>query len=102
MMDIVEILDDIIFMDTQVAKGTNVLQVQLGSLEYLQQFGIDITFFLDPDKKFQNESFKSYLVQVLTENGINVNQLIDTQNTFDNLYQFYVGGQENYSGSLIR
>jgi hypothetical protein len=92
---------DLRIIDTIVPKAANVLQVQLGSLEYAPEFGIDIEFFLDPDLQFQNESFKAYLIQRLSESHVNVNQVIEALSTFVETLIFEVGSPES-SGGLIR
>lgn len=102
MIDIIGLTDngDLKLFDTQTEKGKNVLSVQLGALEYAPDFGIDLKYFLSEDFKFQNESFKSYLVQILAENGINVATVIDTVNTLSSDYEFKITPPEN-TGSLI-
>ena len=42
MIDIVSVSDDIGLFDSQISKAKNVLSTQLGSLEYEQDFGIDL------------------------------------------------------------
>lgn len=101
MIDIVGILEgDLNFVDTQTQKAKNILSVQLGSLEYIPDFGVDIAYFLSEEFKFQTESFKSYLIQVLAVNGINVATLTDTIHNLFNEYEFKLTPPEN-SGSLI-
>jgi hypothetical protein len=92
---------DLRVVDTIVPKAANVLQVQLGTLEYAPDFGVDLVFFLDPDLTFQNESFKAYLIQRLSESHVNVNQVIEALTTFVETLVFEVGSPEN-SGGLIR
>jgi hypothetical protein len=92
---------DLNVVDSIVPKAANVLQVQLGSLEYAPEFGVDLAFFLDPDLTFQNESFKSYLIQRLSESHVNVNQVIQALTTFVETLVFEVG-QPEASGGLIR
>jgi len=73
MIDIVDFDEDgMVTYDTQTERAANILSVQLGSLEYAPDIGIDLKYFLDQDVRFQNESFKAYLVQVLATWGINV------------------------------
>lgn len=103
MKDITSIGDDLTVLNAQTPKAANVLQIQLGDLEYADTFGIDIEFFLDEDFLFQNESFKSYLIQRLAEHHINVNQVLDTVNAFYEQLTFVVGDLENQtSGGFIR
>jgi hypothetical protein len=99
--DITGISDDLRIVDTIVPKAANVLQVQLGSLEYAPEFGVDLEFFLDPDLQFQNESFKAYLIQRLSESHVNVNQVVEALSTFVETLVFEVGSPEA-SGGLIR
>ena len=102
MIDITNVGEDLTIQNAQVPKAANVLSIQLGSLEYAQTFGIDLAFFLDEDFQFQNESFKSYLIQRLSESHVNVNQVTDTLAQFYRQYTFEVGEPTTASGGLIR
>lgn len=102
MIDITAVGDDLTVQSAQVPKAANVLQVQLGDLEYAPTFGVDIEFFLDEDFEFQNESFKSYLIQRLSESHVNVNSVVDTLTKFYRQYTFEVGEPTSISGGLIR
>lgn len=64
-------------LDTDVEKARNVLNVQLGSLEYEPDFGVDLEFFLDPNFEYQNASFEAYLVERLAQSSINVTSVIN-------------------------
>ena len=75
--------DDIGVLDTQTFRAANILSVQLGDLEYAPNIGIDLKYFLSEDFRFQNESFKNYLIEVLANNGINVASVMQT---IDNLF----------------
>lgn len=77
---------DLGIADTQTTKASNILSVQLGSLDYLPDFGIDLNYFLDNSIRFQNASFKAYLVEVLASQGINVSNVIEM---IENLYSQY-------------
>lgn len=84
MMDITGMTgDDLNMFDTQTSKAGNILSIQIGSLEYADELGIDLAYFLSEDYQFQNESFRSYLIQVLANNGINVASVLET---VENLY----------------
>lgn len=93
MLDIIDIQDgkDLILVDSVVMKAGNVLGVQLGSLEYAPDFGVDKGFFLTSELKFQDVSFKAYLVQRLSENQINVSDVLDIVEQLMQRYQFFVG-----------
>lgn len=71
-------------LNTQLSKAGNVLAVQLGELEYEPDFGIDLKYFLTEDFKFQNESFRAYLVERLANFGINVDSMLEV---IENLYE---------------
>lgn len=104
MIDIVGIgpASDIRTFDAQTSKAANVLSVQLGSLEYAQAFGVDLDFFIDEDFQFQNESFKSYLVQRLAESNVNVNQVLDELDGLIKKLTFSVGDADKLTGGFIR
>lgn len=73
--------------ETDVPRAVNILAVQFGSLEYAPNFGRDLDFFLQPEFDWQNESFKRYLLEVLSRHGINVSG-IDEQ--IDDLLTQYI------------
>lgn len=104
MIDIVttETGQDMGVLDTQVPKAQNILSVQLGSLEYAQDFGIDLRYFLSEDFKFQNESFKSYLIQVLSTNGINVAEVTEVFESLFGEYTFKITPPEQSGGLVAR
>lgn len=93
---------DLHVFDAQTAKAANVLSVQLGSLEYAQEFGIDLKFFIQEDFQFQNESFKSYLIQRLAEHHINVNEVIETVAPLYEKLTYVVGDADKNTGGFIR
>lgn len=106
MIDIVGIGEgegaDLRMFNAQTSKAANVLSVQLGSLEYEPTFGIDLEFFIQEDFQFQNESFKSYLVQRLSESHVNVNQVLDVLYGLFEKLTFVVGDSDRETGGLIR
>lgn len=104
MKDIIEALDgeDLNVLDSIVAKAGNVVDVQLGDLEYAQEFGVDKRFFLESELQFQNDSFRAHLVQRLTESQVNVAEVIDLVQTLSEKYTFEVGPNAiPTDGSLI-
>lgn len=102
MIDITSITDDLNVQDAQTSKAANVLQVQIGSLEYAPDFGVDLDFFIDEQFTFQNESFKSYLIQRLSEHHINVGQVVEELEQFYLKFTFVVGDSESISGGFIK
>lgn len=68
--------------DTETDRAKNILSIQFDSLEYEPDLGIDLDFFLKNEFEFQNESFVSYLIQVLANRGINVSSVNATVERF--------------------
>jgi hypothetical protein len=93
---------DLTTFDAQTSKAANVLSVQLGNLEYAPDFGIDIEFFIQEDFQFQMESFRSYLIQRLSEHHVNVNQVIDLIESLSRKFTFVVGDADKSTGGFIR
>lgn len=100
MKDIISATTDIGLFDTQTAKAANILSVQLGALHYAEEIGIDLKYFLSEEFRFQNESFKAYLIQVLANNSINVASVIDTLQSLYADYTFNLTPAES-EGALI-
>ena len=85
--------------ETIVHKAYNVLRVQEGSLHYAKDFGIDLDQFFSPDVVIQTESFKSYAVQKLTENEVNVVGVEEIERALDSALTFNVAEQQ--TGGLV-
>lgn len=102
MTDIYAIDTDMRIMETDIPKGTNILSIQLGSLEYQQDFGIDLDYFLNEKIKFQNESFKAYLTQRLAAYGVTVASLEDVAHNLYRDYIFNLAPVENDTGFMAR
>lgn len=88
--------------DTQTVRAANILAVQLGHLEYAQELGIDLKFFLSEDFSFQNESFKAYLIQVLANQGINVSSVLDVLESLQANYTFKLVPDTTSTGLIAR
>ncbi len=105
MLDIIEIEDgeDLTVFDSIVSKAGNVVAVQLGALEYSPLFGVDLRFFLQSEFQIQNDSFKAYIVQRLTESQVNVAQVLDTIEALFTKYTYYVGDvrPQNTGGFIL-
>jgi hypothetical protein len=103
MLDIIEIEDgkDLLILDSVVKRAANVISTQLGSLEYAPDFGVDLKYFLQDQIQFQNDSFKAYLVQRLTEHQINVSEVIEVLDSFSSKFGFSVGDANQSSRGLI-
>lgn len=103
MIDIVGVHtgQDLAMFDSQNPQAANILSVQLGALEYAQDLGIDLNFFLSDTFQFQNESFKAYLIETLATAGINVSSLEDTVEKLFRQYTFNLSPQNTGSTGLV-
>lgn len=61
---------------TQKYKAENILRTQKGSKEYNLEAGIDIKYFFMNDLDFPASSFKTYIIQELITQGVNLNSVI--------------------------
>lgn len=103
MMDIVGFTSEgMQTFDTQTERAANILSVQLGALEYAQDLGIDLRYFLTETIKFQDDSFKAYIVQALASRGINVASMIEVLNNLDSDYNINLSPEENTTGMVAR
>ena len=102
MIDIVSVGTDIGLFDTQTTRAANILSVQQGSLEYASDLGIDLKYFLSEEFRFQNDSFKAYLVQRLANYGINVASVTDTVENLFRQYTFNIPPAEVEGGMVAR
>lgn len=102
MKDIVSITNgfDLGVGDSVAPKAGNVVSVQVGTLEYAKTFGVDLNYFLSSDFQFQNESFKAYLVERLTQNQINVNEVTEIVEALQKKYTFKVGDANKVEGLI--
>lgn len=103
MRDIIEVNDgeDLLIIDSIVAKAANVLSIQIGDLEYADPFGVDLKYFLQKDLQFQNTTLKAHMVQKLIENQVNVAQVLELIETLYMKYTFYVGEVKTQNEGLI-
>jgi len=103
MIDFVSVVEgDIRVLNTDVGRAANLLRVQLGSLEYAPDWGVDLDYFLSESFDFQNESFRAYLVQRLAENGIGLSSGVQEQ--IQNLFEvmvFNIDDSKSESTGLI-
>lgn len=103
MLDIVSSNDgqDLGLADSVAPKAANLVSTQVGSLEYDPQFGVDLKYFLQNDFQFQNESFQAYLVDRLTQNQINVSQVIEVLEALAAKYTYKVGDPNKSEGLIV-
>lgn len=103
MIDILTGNEDGLFIEnTQAQRGANILNTQLGALEYEQTLGIDLRYFLTEDVRFQNGSFQAYLIQVLATRGINVSNFISVIQDLSSFYDIRLSPEESSSGLVAR
>jgi hypothetical protein len=95
-----ETTKDLNVYDTQAPKAGNILSVQIGSLEYAKDLGIDMNYFLSDQFRFQNESFKSYIIEVLANRGVNVANIESVINTLFTQLNIGVSPSETSTGLI--
>lgn len=93
---------DLGVFDTQTGRAANILSVQWGALEYAPELGIDLAFFLSEDFKFENDSFKAYLIEVLANRGINVSTLVETIESLWHDYTFNLSADQTSTALIAR
>jgi hypothetical protein len=76
--------------DTLIYKARNILSTQEGYLHYAPTFGIDYDLFFGQDYKIQTQTFKSYAISKLAENGINPLEVLSQEGTFDTLLNIQI------------
>ena len=82
-------------------RAGNLLATQIGTLEYAQDAGIDLKFFIETEFKIQNASFKAYLVQRLLEQRVNVVNVLDTIDKLSTTYGFGIGTSSSSGGFIL-
>lgn len=86
---------DLSLVRGDILRAGNVLAVQLGSLEYAQDFGVDLRYFLESEFRIQNASFKAYLVQRLLEHQINIVNVLSTIEPLIERMTFMIGESDS-------
>lgn len=101
--DIVAIRDnDLVLFETEAPRAANILSVQEGALEYTPLFGIDLRYFLSESFRFQNDSFKAYVIERLSSRGINVASVVEVVDNLMTTLNISVGDDNNSSGMIAR
>ena len=91
---------DLTVFNSKIFKASNVLKVQLGDLFFQQNFGIDKKFFFSSEFVFQNESFKTHLVEKLSEWNVDSNISSDLARKFMRDIEIKINDNDE-SGRLI-
>jgi hypothetical protein len=103
MIDINDTVDgDLGTSNTQVFRAKNILSIQIGSLTYAPDLGIDLDYFLNEEFSFQNISFQSYLVQRLSTYSINISSIVETVNALFEEWDLNLSPVENSTSMLVR
>jgi hypothetical protein len=71
--------------EVSLYKAKNILSTQIGSLAYAPEFGIDYDLFFGDDYEIQTETFKSYAISKLAENGVNPQEILTEKETFEEI-----------------
>lgn len=86
MIDLIKFQNgDLRFQDTNLKKAASVMETQLGSLEYLPEFGCDYNYFLKSDISFQAESLRSHIIEKLSQNLVPVNTIDELKQNLENI-----------------
>lgn len=93
---------DLTFIKTDLGRASNLLSTQVGNVLYLNNFGIDLEFFLGDEFTFQNETFKAYLISKLSEASINVFEFKDVIKDFFNEYNISLSVNDDTTAFLER
>lgn len=83
--DIVLNGNDLNTTQSLIYKAQNILETQLNYLVYAPNFGIDYDLFINQSFDIQTETFKSYAISKLAENGINPVDVLSMQNELDSI-----------------
>ena len=74
--------NDLEFMASELPRAENLIGVQLGSLVFQPDWGVDLQHFLNPNYEIQAECFESHLIQRIGFWGMNVIDFIPKQGKF--------------------
>lgn len=81
--------------DTDVYKARNILAVQKTNTHYRPDLGIDLRRFIDPSVKIQFETFRSYTLQEMVQQGVRMESVLEAQKNLDKELEYKVSQTEN-------
>lgn len=81
--------------DTDVYKARNILAVQKTNTVYRPNLGIDLRRFIDPNVKIQFETFRSYTLQEMVQQGARMDAVLEVQQNLDKELNYTVSQTEN-------
>ena len=102
MIDISTVGTDVEMVNSQVYRAKNILNTQINTLYYALDLGIDLDYFLSEDFVFQNESFRSYLIQRLASFSINIVDIVSSINNLHEEWDFIISPINNTDALISR
>lgn len=82
---------DIVYVNSTAPRAKNLFDVQIDSLTYLADWGIDINYFLNPDYKIETEAFKNYLIERLAYWNLTLVLFTESFSDFIDTWTFTLG-----------
>lgn len=76
--------------NTDVYKARNILSVQKTNTYYRPDLGVDLRRFIDPDVKIQFETFRSYTLQEMVQQGVRIDAILEIQKDLDKKMEYNV------------
>lgn len=76
--------------DTDVYKARNILSVQKTNTHYRPELGIDLKRFIDPNVRIQFETFRSYTLQEMVQQGARIDAILEVQRDLDKKMDYNV------------
>ena len=92
--------NDLGILDNDAPRASNILSVQINTLYYAPDLGIDLKYFLSEDFRFQTDSFKAYLIEKLSNYSINVASIDEVVENLHRQFNFNLTPSES-DGTLI-
>lgn len=87
--------------NTDVFKAENILNIQIGSLYYAQDLGIDLARFVNSDVNIQPETFRAYTIQELTRQGVQLQTVITAFENFMSTITYTASEPEQGDNNVI-
>ena len=81
--------------DTDLYKAKNILSIQVTDVYYAPELGIDLRRFMNPDIKIQFETFRSYTIQQMVQQGVRINDALEIQQNLDKDLEYSVSTTQN-------
>lgn len=103
MLDIVDVKDgqDLVLVDSDVMRAANVLQVQIGDLEYAPWWGVDTKQFITSHVRFQTSVVLAHYLERLAQSQINVSDSLAVAHSLYHEYVLSIGSPPGQEGLQI-